>query len=282
MKQHSLALALGLTLAFSQYPFTASALEPKLMLASDYHGQIDLSQYLVSEKLDGVRAYWTGSQLLSRSGKPIQAPQWFTADLPALELEGELWIGRGQFETLLSVVRDQTPDDQQWRQVQLQLFDMPGVMQPFWQRYERLQAIAKAIGQPHIQVLPQSPIANEEELQSTLEQLANSGAEGLMLHHKDNPYLPGRTGSLIKYKSYSDAEAVVLSHLPGKGKYTGMMGSLLVETPDGIKFRIGTGFSDAERLNPPKVGSVITFRYNGLTERGIPRFARYMRPHPML
>ncbi|WP_051216411.1 DNA ligase [Ferrimonas futtsuensis] len=282
MKKHSLALALGVSLAFGHYPFTASALEPKLMLASDYHAQIDLSQYLVSEKLDGVRAYWTGSQLLTRSGKPIQAPHWFTAELPALELEGELWIGRGQFESLLSVVRDQTPDDQQWRQVQFQLFDMPGVMQPFWQRYERLQAIVKGIGQPHVQVIAQRLITSKQELQSTLEQLSRSGGEGLMLHHKDNPYLPGRSGNLIKYKSYSDAEAVVLSHLPGKGKYNGMMGSLLVETPDGIKFRIGTGFSDAERLSPPEVGTVITFRYNGLTERGIPRFARYMRPHPML
>ncbi|TKB46208.1 DNA ligase [Ferrimonas sediminicola] len=282
MKRHSLALALGLAVAFGHYPFCAGAQEPNLMLANDYHAQLDLSRYLMSEKLDGVRAYWTGSQLLSRSGNVIQAPGWFVESLPAEALDGELWIGRGQFESLLSVVRDQVPDEQGWRQVQFQLFDLPGSALPFWQRYRQLQALTRSIGQPHIRVIAQRPILNESELRAALARISQAGGEGVMLHHRDQPYLPGRSDNLVKYKLHADAEAVVISHQPGRGKYTGMMGSIVVETADGVRFRIGSGFSDADRRNPPAIGSVITFRYNGHTERGIPRFARYLRPHPML
>ncbi|WP_028114368.1 DNA ligase [Ferrimonas kyonanensis] len=282
MNRHSLALAVSLSLTFSHYPFTATAQAPTLMLASDYPQSLDLSQYLVSEKLDGIRAYWDGSTLWSRSGERIHAPSWFTAPLPAIELEGELWMGRGRFQTLMSIVRDQQPDEKQWRQVGLYLFDLPMGTEPFQLRYQRLQAIARGIDRSFIEVVEQRPISSPEALQQQLQLVTELGGEGLMLHHKDNLYLPGRSSQLLKYKSYQDAEAVVVAHQEGKGKYQGMLGAVEVETQDGRRFRIGSGFSDAERQNPPAIGTVITYRYNGTTDAGLPRFARYLRPHPML
>ena len=73
---------------------------PPLMLAEIYREDVNPADYWVSEKLDGVRAYWDGSRLLFRSGQTIQAPDWFTRELPRTALDGELWIGRGQFEKL--------------------------------------------------------------------------------------------------------------------------------------------------------------------------------------
>jgi len=56
-----------------------------------------------------------------------------------------------------------------------------------------------------------------------------------------------------------------------------MLGSLMVETPEGLRFRIGSGFTDPQRRSPPPIGAIITYRYNGKTEKGIPRFARFLR-----
>jgi len=74
-----------------------------------------------------------------------------------------------------------------------------------------------------------------------------------------------------------DDDARVLAHLPGKGRHAGRMGALLVETPRGVRFRLGTGFTDRQRDNPPAVGQWVTYRYRGLTEAGVPRFASFLR-----
>ena len=98
-----------------------------------------------------------------------------------------------------------------------------------------------------------------------------------MLRSTEAPYRAGRSDDLIKLKLFDDAEAVVVQHLPGNGKYQSMLGALLVELPNGQRFKIGTGFSDAERANPPPIGSIITYRYNGTHPSGLPRFARFWR-----
>ena len=68
----------------------------------------------------------------------------------------------------------------------------------------------------------------------------------------------------------------MLEHLKGAGRHKGRLGALLVELPDGTRFSVGTGFSDAERGAPPPVGSVITFRYQELSDGGVPRFPSYV------
>jgi DNA ligase-1 len=73
-------------------------------------------------------------------------------------------------------------------------------------------------------------------------------------------------------------EAVVISHLAGQGRNEGKMGSLLVELPGTrTTFKIGTGFSDEIRQNPPNIGTLITFKYFGFYQSGIPKFPSFLR-----
>lgn len=256
---------------------------PDLLLANTYQSDIKLQNYWVSEKFDGVRAYWNGSNFVSRQGNVFHAPQWFTDVLPEMALDGELWLGRGEFERLSGVVRRQSPDDSSWSAIKFMVFDLPGHTGVFDERLifdERLKwlkEIVADINSPHIQLAEQFKVSSHEVLMKKLDDIVEQGGEGLMLHLGSSLYKNGRSDDLLKLKKHFDAEAMVINHIPGKGKYKGMLGSMLVETADKNRFKIGTGFSDMERKNPPAIGSVITYKYFGLTNKGIPRFASFMR-----
>lgn len=252
---------------------------PPVVLADAYdrNAGIDLADYWVSEKLDGVRGYWNGERLLTRSGKVILAPAWFTAGWPEQSLDGELWAGRGRFAHVSSTVRTQTPDDDAWRQMRFMVFDLPGHGGPFDQRLAALDALVASLQIPWLQAVRQFRIADHAALHAMLDEVIAQGGEGLMLHRGSSRYRAGRSDDLLKYKLYQDAEARVVGYLPGNGKYEGMLGALLVERPDGLQFRIGTGFTDEQRRCPPPIGSRVTYAYNGFTVSGIPRFARFIR-----
>ncbi len=250
---------------------------PPLLLAEVLRGDVDLSRYWVSEKLDGARAVWDGRSLRFRSGRPVPAPLWFVAGLPPEPLDGELWIGRGQFEALSGIVRRQQPRDEEWRRVRFMVFEQPDGAGSFSERIERLRAIVVRAGVPWLQMVEQFRVADRAALQARLDEVVAGGGEGLMLHRADAPYLTGRSDALLKLKPLLDAEATVIAHLPGRGRLAGMMGALRVETPAGLRFQIGTGFSDALRRAPPPVGSLITYQYRDLTRDGVPRFASYLR-----
>ncbi len=250
---------------------------PPLLLAEVLRGDVDLSRYWVSEKLDGARAVWDGRSLRFRSGRPVPAPLWFVAGLPPEPLDGELWIGRGQFEALSGIVRRQQPRDEEWRRVRFMVFEQPDGAGSFSERIERLRAIVVRAGVPWLQMVEQFRVADRAALQARLDEVVAGGGEGLMLHRADAPYLTGRSDALLKLKPLLDAEATVIAHLPGRGRLAGTMGALLVETPAGLRFQIGTGFSDALRRAPPPVGSLITYQYRDLTRDGVPRFASYLR-----
>ncbi|MBK1717127.1 DNA ligase [Thiocystis violacea] len=253
------------------------AIKPDLVLANLYREGVELSDYWVSEKLDGVRAYWDGTRLISRGGQRIETPDWFTADFPSVPLDGELWMGRGTFEQLSGTVRRQEPDPQAWRSVRYMVFDLPGLSAPFGQRLQALQRLLAGSANQRIAAVEQFRVADHADLMERLAAVVRAGGEGLMLHRDGSAYRAGRTDDLLKVKPYLDAEARVIAHRPGKGKYEGMLGALVVEEPDGPRFRIGTGFSDAERRSPPPIGSTVTFRYQGRTSAGIPRFASFER-----
>ncbi|MDF3035308.1 MAG: ligase [Paucimonas sp.] len=250
---------------------------PSLLLAQSYTGGIDPAPYLVSEKLDGVRAYWDGKKLIFRSGRPIHAPAWFTKNFPAHPLDGELWMGRGSFERLSAAVRREVPLDVEWRSITYQLYELPGGSGGFSERIANLQASVARAGVPWLQVLAQERIADTAALKARLSQVVKGGGEGLMLHRAGAVWHTGRSDDLLKMKPQHDAEARVMAHIAGKGKYQGMMGALLVETPEGRQFRLGTGFTNAMRRQPPPIGSTITYRYRELTSRGLPRFASFWR-----
>lgn len=250
---------------------------PPLLLAEVLGGDVDVTRYWVSEKLDGARALWDGRSLRFRSGRPVNAPEWFVAGLPAEPLDGELWIARGQFEALSGIVRRKAPRDEDWRRVKFMVFEQPDGAGSFSERIDSLRAIVARAGVPWLQVVEQFRVADRAALQARLDEVVKGGGEGLMLHRADAPYVTGRSDALLKLKPLFDTEATVIAHLPGRGRLDGMMGSLLVETAGGVRFQIGTGFSDAERRAPPPVGSQITFVYRDLTQDGVPRFASYLR-----
>ncbi len=252
---------------------------PALMLAASYReGQdADLSEFWVSEKLDGVRAYWDGARLLTRAGNVIAAPGWFTARLPTMALDGELWGGRKSFERTSGVVRSSTPDDSAWRALAYMVFDLPHDSRTFDERVGALLAFT-ARNQPEwLLPIVQSRVADADQLQARLREIEALGGEGLMLHRGASRYAPGRSADLLKVKSFDDAEAKVIGHVPGNGKYTGMLGALWVERADGARFKIGSGFTDEQRAHPPAIGEWVTYAYNGNTNSGLPRFPRFIR-----
>jgi DNA ligase-1 len=250
------------------------------MLARDAPPAPDPTGWLVSEKLDGVRALWDGAQLRFRSGDPIVAPAWFSAALPARPLDGELWLGRGGFEATVGAVRRARPDDSAWRRLSYALFDLPGDPRPFAQRAQALSVLAASLRQPFVEAVPQRTLPDAAALARELDAVVRAGGEGLMLHRAAALWRPGRSADLLKLKPWSDAEGVVVAHLPGRGRHAGRLGALQLRLDDGRTFRLGTGFSDAEREAPPPVGSRVSFRHQGHTDDGLPRFASFWRVRP--
>lgn len=277
MRWNTVAQALTLaTIVTAPLPLLASE-SPPLLLANTEHGQTDVALYLISEKLDGVRAFWDGQALRTRSGKPINVPAWFVESFPAHALDGELWIGRGQFDRLSGTVRRQIPDDAEWRQVRYLVFELPQASGTFRQRVEELRQVVAKTDVPWLQALEQFELGSRQALNDKLEEMIKAGGEGLMLHRADAQYTTGRSDVLLKMKQWHDAEATVIGYQPGRGKYSGRLGALRVRTDDGVEFMLGTGLSDADRLSPPAIGTIITFRYRSLTPRGLRRFASFYR-----
>ncbi|MEF9979497.1 MAG: DNA ligase [Thermomonas sp.] len=273
------ALLAVLLLATQQPAHASTPLHsaPAPMLASRATGTIDIASYLVSEKLDGVRARWDGRALWTRSGTRIDVPASFTRDWPAQPMDGELWLGRGRFQEISDLVRALHRDDRAWRAVRFMAFDLPGDSDHFAKRTLRLQDLVTMAGSSHLEHIPQRHLTSRASLDARLESVIAGGGEGLMLHHALAPYRAGRSDSLLKFKRGRDAEARVVGYRPGKGKYAGMVGALLVEDAHGRRFALGSGLRDADRAMPPAIGSTVTFRYDGLTAKGTPRFARYLR-----
>jgi DNA ligase-1 len=248
-----------------------------LLLAERYRDDVDVSRYWVSEKLDGVRANWDGKNLRFRSGNPVPAPQWFIDALPSQPLDGELWLGRGSFDQLSAIVRRQVPVEAEWQRVRYMIFELPDAPGSFTERAERIKTITAEAKLPWLQAVPQFRLPDAVALQRKLRDVVRGGGEGLMLHRADAAYETGRSSALLKVTPWLDAEATVVAHLPGKGKYAGMLGALRMEMSDGRRFALGSGLTDAQRRNPPPLGTQITYRYRELTKSGMPRFPRYLR-----
>lgn len=267
-----------LALAWSAWlPHPACADGPAMLLAEVYAANVDVTQYWVSEKFDGVRAQWDGNTLHFRGGGVVPAPAWFTANFPALPLDGELWIGRGRFDALSGTVRKTEPIDAEWRQVQYLVFELPGASGDFSARAAHMRTLIAQAAVPWLHAVDQTRVADRAALMKRLDAVIQADGEGLMLHRADAPYLTGRSDVLLKLKPWLDAEAVVVGYIPGKGKYRDMTGALQMEMPDGKRFRLGSGLADSLRRHPPPLGTRITYRYQQLTKKGVPRFPHYLR-----
>ncbi|MBL8340396.1 MAG: DNA ligase [Rubrivivax sp.] len=271
------ALPTAATSGGHAWPTSNSAPNVAAQLARTAAADIDPRGHLVSEKLDGVRALWDGQRLRFRSGLPVIAPQWFVSRLPAVPLDGELWMGRGTFDALSGAVRRAAAVDADWRAVRYEVFDLPGAPGPFLQRAKRVAEVVRAAGFPALAAVQQHELADREALQRLYAEVVRGGGEGLVLHRADAPWRVGRSDAVLKLKPVADAEAQVVAHVPGRGRHEGRLGALQVRTPEGVEFLLGTGLSDAERERPPAVGSWVTYAYRGVTAQGVPRFASYLR-----
>ncbi|ABK48630.1 ATP dependent DNA ligase [Shewanella sp. ANA-3] len=251
---------------------------PNIQLATEFSKEksAHISDFLVSEKLDGVRGYWDGKRLMTRQGNPILAPSWFTADFPPTPMDGELWLGRGRFEAISGLIRQASANESEWQNVRFMVFDLPKAQGSFAARYQQMQTLiaGKSV---YLQVIEQVSVESVEALYQKLDTLVAQGGEGLILHRRTALYTPGRNPNVMKLKPYLDAEAKVIGHIAGKGQFAGQLGALRVQTADGRVFSIGTGFSLAERQHPPAIGTLITYKYLGLTVNGLPRFASFLR-----
>lgn len=265
------------TLLIQLYTFSAFAEKLPIQHGINYHKNLNIGDYWISEKLDGVRGYWTGEKLLTRQGNPIYTPQGYTDNWPKSPLDGELWSNRGEFQRIVSCIRKKIPEPECWKAIKFKVFDLPTSKANFTQRINKIQNIIQHSQSSTLAMVEQFSLTSEKQLYDKLNHVVSLDGEGLMLHHKQAHYKIGRTNVLLKLKPYQDEEAVVLKHIKGKGKYQHMLGSILVKNKQGIEFKIGSGFSDKERQHPPAIGSEITYKYIGKTDRGVPRFASFLR-----
>lgn len=253
----------------------AAAVAPPILLAHVWDHETDLAGWWMSEKLDGVRAYWDGERFVSRLGNPYLAPAWFTAGFPKTPLDGELWLDRKAFQRTVSVVRRQDRGDA-WREIKFLVFDAPAHGGDFEARVDHYQRAVAAAGSAHLHAHAHERCRGVDHLRAELARVEALGGEGLMLRRPGSAYEVGRSMTLLKVKSFFDSEARVVGHQAGSGRHRGRLGALLVELPDGTSFAVGSGLSDAERAAPPPVGAIITFRYQELSDGGVPRFPTYV------
>ncbi len=253
--------------------------KPKILLAKKWEEHVDPTGWWMSEKLDGVRAYWTGETFFSRAGNEYLAPEWFTEGLPSTPLDGELWIGRGKFQTTVSIVRRQDRGDA-WKDVKFVIFDAPEFEGKFEERYDHFFGAFPPDGHPYATALLHEICTGHEHLTEELERVESLKGEGLMLRQAKSKYATSRSSTLLKVKTFHDAEAKVEGYMGGSGKHRDRVGSLKLITPSGVRFSCGSGLSDAQREAPPAIGSIVTYRFQELTDAGIPRFPTFVAERP--
>jgi DNA ligase-1 len=243
--------------------------KPNLFLLNTYKEDLNVSGWYMSEKLDGVRAYWDGQRLVSRGGNVIDAPGFFTKGFPSHKLDGELWSKRGEFDNISSIVRSQARN--QWESLTYNIFEVP---EADGNLSERLSKVKET---KYLKRLKQIEVKNTAHLKAFQKEVEEKGGEGVVVRDANLPYYTGRNNNALKLKSFLDDECIVNAHLSGDGKYKNKLGSIKCKLKSGKILKIGTGFSDAQREDPPKIGSVITFKYYGLTSKGNPRFPVFLR-----
>ena len=260
-----------LIILFVLVPSVSYGSKPDLLLLKTYKDQ-NITGWVMSEKLDGIRAYWDGKQLLSRSGKIINTPVWFTKDYPPFEIDGELWSKREDFDNISSIVRDKIPSSN-WDQIKHYIFEVPNAKGGLFQRLEKVKPYQNNI----IKIIPQIKIKNKQHLKQFHKKLELLGAEGVVVRDPNVSYINKRTSKALKVKNFKDTECVIVGYTKGNGKYKNKLGALVCKLENSVIFKIGSGFSDKFRNNPPKIGTIITFKYQNLTSNGKPRFPVFLR-----
>ncbi|MDD2895408.1 MAG: DNA ligase [Aliarcobacter sp.] len=233
----------------------------------------NITNWYMSEKLDGIRACWNGKEFISKNGNKIYAPDWFIKDFPNFELDGELWTKRDDFENIQNIVLDEKPT-QKWNEITYNIFEVPNADGNFDKRLEKIKSYLYKNPNKFIKIIPQKICKNESELNSYLKELVNKKAEGLILKNPKLDYFTGRSENILKVKKFYDNEALVIGLNYSKDN---KFKSLKVRLKNGVIFNLGGGFSDKQRENPPKIGDIVTFKYYDLTKNNKPKFASFLR-----
>ncbi len=252
--------------------------KPQLILLKSFQNQknIDVKNWYMSEKLDGVRGYWDGHALYSRSGRKFAAPAWFISDFPDYELDGELWTKRGDFEHIVSIVNQQKPHEG-WKKISYQIFEVPNALGDFAQRLNQIKKYLHNHPSSIVRVVPQHICSGKTHLKSFSAEIEQLGGEGVVIRNPEMYYHTGRSNSSLKVKSFQDAECKVTGYKEGKGKFKGLTGAIFCQRDNTHIITIGSGLTNKERENPPAIGTIITYKHNGYTSKGNPRFPVYLR-----
>jgi DNA ligase-1 len=270
--KHLNGLIILIVFLFQTPGFSSSS---QLQKAFVYKGDEKIQGFYMSEKLDGIRGYWDGKHLLTRKGNIINAPKWFIKNFPPFELDGELWSKRNNFEFIQSTVLKKTPD-KSWEKITYNIFEVPNQKGNFPKRLEKARIWFKNNPNNHVNIIPQAACTGKDHLDEFLKEIESKGGEGVIIKDPAQEYNKDKIPYVLKVKNYSDMEGIVIAVNKGKGKYENMMGSLTIKLENGITFNLGSGFSDFERADPPKINSIVTFKYYGFTKNKIPRFPSFL------
>ena len=260
-----------------------------LLRLSEYKEQ-NVSDWLASEKLDGVRAYWDGENLLSRQGKKLNAPLSFTKNFPKFALDGELYAKELKFEEIQASVMGKLPDEKAWSRLKFHIFDVPEASGGLLTRLEILAKFLKNEPNQNLIIIKQIKMRDNAQFLKFAENIIAKGGEGAVVREPNAPYERKRSKNALKFKKFKDAECEVIAVNKGSGKYANLAGSLTCkalggkddkekasEPKEGTIFKIGSGLSDKNRQEPPKIGSIITYKFQNLTSNGKPRFPIFLR-----
>lgn len=232
-----------------------------------------IENWVMSEKLDGIRAYWNGKELITKNGNKIYTPKWFIQNFPPFALDGELWTKRGDFENIQNIVLDKIPS-KNWNQITYNIFEVPNQKGNFFQRIQIFKNWKSKKNIPHLKIIPQIVCNNEEHLNQFLEELVSKKAEGVIIKNPNSSYFTGRINDILKVKKFYDDEGLVIAHnYNEKNNFK----SLVIKLKNGVVFNLGGGFSNKQREKPPKIGEIVTFKYYDLTKYGKPKFASFLR-----
>ena len=226
------------------------------MLSKTYEGE-NPKGWLMSEKLDGVRAIWTGRELVTRNGNVIAAPAWFTSALPTVALDGELWAGRGRFQRAVGIVRGKSGEG--WQEITFRVFDAPEAPGGF---ETRLMAASDAVaGCPVASIVEHFVCGGKKHFREFASTMISQGAEGAMLRKSGSAYVGKRSASLLKFKPVETDEAEVVGYTSGKDSITVVW--------QGLRFALKTSLR-------PAIGALVTFAFMGLTDGGKPRHPSFI------
>lgn len=249
--------------------FSLELQKPKI-----YTEKSEVRNWVMSEKLDGIRAYWNTKELLTRKGNKIYAPKWFIKSLPNFELDGELWTKRDDFENIQSIVMDKKPS-KKWKEITYNIFEVPNQKGDFLSRLKVAKKYIEKENLKHLKIIKQIKIKDKTHLKKYKNEIISKKGEGVIVKNPFLEYFQGRSSNILKVKNFSDMEGEVIEI--NISQKTGVLKSLRVKLKNGIIFNLGGGFTKKQRKSPPKISSIVSFKYYGFTKYGKPKFASFLR-----